>query len=109
MATTNYNFTELVGTNKINLVNDINTPLQQIDTALKGVADDIPTDYATTTDLSNLTNRVSTLETTSSGYESRIAALESKLAAITGTLELGSTYADIAGNGFVYNKVTSTQ
>lgn len=108
MATANYNFTELVGTNKINLVNDINTPLQQIDTALKGVADDIPTDYATTTDLSNLTTRVSTLETTSSNYETRIAALEAKLAAITGKLALGTTYSEISTNGFVYNAVTTS-
>lgn len=107
MATTNYNFTEIVGTNKINLVTDINTPLQEIDTALKGVADDIPTDYVTTTDLTNLTSRVSTLESTSTAYETRIAALESKLASITGTLELGSTYADIDTNGFVYNKLAT--
>lgn len=107
MATTNYNFTELVGTNKINLVTDINTPLQQIDTALKSVADDIPTDYATTTDLSSLTTRVSTLESSLTSLTTRVSALENKLTNITGTLNLGSTYSDIATNGFVYNKVSS--
>lgn len=34
MATTHYGFQEVVGTNNIDLVNDINTPLGQIDTAL---------------------------------------------------------------------------
>lgn len=41
MPTTNYNFTTITGTDKINLVNAINTPLQEIDTALKNLSDKI--------------------------------------------------------------------
>lgn len=39
MATPNYDFTTISGTGKINIANDVNTPLNQIDTALKEVAD----------------------------------------------------------------------
>lgn len=34
MATENYNFTEIDGTSQINLVEDINVPLNEIDAAI---------------------------------------------------------------------------
>ena len=39
MATANYNFTTVSGTDEIDIESAINTPLNQIDTALKGVSD----------------------------------------------------------------------
>ena len=39
MATPNYDFTTISGAGKINIANDVNTPLNQIDAALKEVAD----------------------------------------------------------------------
>lgn len=39
MATANYNFTTVTGTDDIDIESAINTPLNQIDTALKGVSD----------------------------------------------------------------------
>lgn len=50
MPTPNYNFTTIDGSQDIDLVNDINTPLNQIDSALKEVADstggNVPTNHA---------------------------------------------------------------
>ena len=43
MATTNYNFTTISGTDPIDIVKAINTPLQEIDTKLKEIADSIQT------------------------------------------------------------------
>lgn len=42
MPTTNYNFTTISGNDPIDIVTAINTPLQQIDTKLKEIADSIP-------------------------------------------------------------------
>lgn len=42
MPTTNYNFTTISGSDTIDIVNAINKPLQEIDTALKKIADSIP-------------------------------------------------------------------
>ena len=41
MATTNYNFTTINGTDTIDIVTAINTPLQEIDTKIKEIADSI--------------------------------------------------------------------
>lgn len=78
MATTNYNFTTISGTDEIDIVSAINTPLSEIDAKLKEVAD-------------SSGGNVSDLET-------RIASLESQMK----KMEKGTTYNDIKTNGFVY-------
>lgn len=46
MATTNYNWTEIDPTAKINIAGDVNAALSEIDTSLKAVADTIPAEAA---------------------------------------------------------------
>lgn len=78
MATTNYNFTTISGTDTIDIVSAINTPLTEIDAKLKEVADSSGGNV--------------------NGLESRIAALESQMK----KMKKGTTYNDIKTNGFVY-------
>lgn len=78
MATTNYNFTTISGTDTIDIVSAINTPLTEIDAKLKEVAESSGGNV--------------------SGLESRIAALESQMK----KMKKGATYNDIRTNGFVY-------
>lgn len=78
MATTYYNFTTITGADAIDIVSAINTPLEEIDTKLKEVAD-------------SSGGNVSDLE-------SRIAALETQMK----KMKKGTTYNDIKTNGFVY-------
>lgn len=77
MGTTNYNFTTIQGTDPINIVNAINTPLQEIDTKLKEISD-------ASGDVTGLIKRIETLE-----------AEDKKL-------KKGTTYDDISTHGFVY-------
>lgn len=79
MGTTNYNFTTIQGTDPINLVNAINTPLQEIDTKLKEISD-------SGANVNALVKRVEALEA------------ENK------KLIKGATYDDLSTNGFVYKK-----
>jgi len=44
-TTTNYGWTKITASNKIDIVNDVNTPLDQIDASLKSVANTIPSAY----------------------------------------------------------------
>lgn len=78
MPTTNYNFTTIKGTDEIDIVNAINTPLTEIDAKLKEVAD-------------SSGGNVSDLE-------SRITALENQMK----KMKKGTTYNEIKTNGFVY-------
>lgn len=79
MGTTNYNFTTIQGTDPINLVNAINTPLQEIDTKLKEISD-------SGANVNALVKRVEALE------------------AENEKLIKGTTYDDLSTNGFVYKK-----
>lgn len=78
MATTNYNFTTISGTDTIDIVSAINTPLSEIDNKLKEIAD---------TSGGNVND-----------FETRISSLESQMK----KMKKGTTYNDIKNNGFVY-------
>lgn len=60
MGTSNYGFTYLVGTNKIDLVGDTTTFLDEIDSTIKGVADEIPGSYTLPTASSSVLGGVKT-------------------------------------------------
>lgn len=92
MATTNYNFTTINGTDPINLVNAINTPLQQIDTKLKEIADTVPGDNG------GLGDRVAELESEIGTLQSTVSTLQSTV----DNIKSGKTYNDISTNGFAY-------
>lgn len=79
MGTTNYNFTTIQGTDPINIVNAINTPLQEIDAKLKEISD-------ASGDVTGLVRRIEALE-----------AADAKL-------KKGTTYDDISTKGFVYKE-----
>ena len=79
MGTTNYNFTTIQGTDPINIVNAINTPLQEIDTKIKEISDAS----------GNVT-----------GLIKRVEALEAE----NKKLKKGTTYDDISTKGFVYKE-----
>lgn len=79
MGTTNYNFTTIQGTDPINIVNAINTPLQEIDTKLKEISD-------ASGDVTGLIKRIEALESADK------------------KLKKGTTYDDISTNGFVYKE-----
>lgn len=79
MGTTNYNFTTIQGTDPINIVNAINTPLQEIDTKIKEISDAG----------GNVT-----------GLVARIESLESEIK----KFKKGTTYDDISTKGFVYKE-----
>lgn len=92
MATTNYSFTTINGTDPINLVSAINTPLQQIDTKLKEIADTVPGDDG------GLGNRVTELESEIATLQSTVNTLQSTVS----NIKPGKTYNDISTNGFAY-------
>lgn len=79
MGTTNYNFTTIQGTDPINIVNAINTPLQEIDDKLKEISD-------ASGDVTGLVKRIEALE-----------AEDKKL-------KKGTTYDDISSKGFIYKE-----
>lgn len=80
MGTTNYNFTTIQGTDPINIVNAINTPLEEIDTKIKEISDAS----------GNVT-----------GLVTRIDAIEAEIK----KFKKGSTYDDISTKGFMYKEV----
>lgn len=99
MATTNYSFTTINGTDEINLVSAINTPLQQIDTKIKEIADTIPGDDG------GLGNRVTALESSVSTLQGSMSTLQSSVTALQETvakIKSGKTYNDLGAKGFAY-------
>lgn len=80
MATTNYGFTTIQGNDPINIVNAINTPLQEIDTKIKEISDAS----------GNVT-----------GLVTRIEAVEAEIK----KFKKGTTYDDISTKGFIYKEV----
>ena len=80
MGTTNYSFTTIQGTDPINIVNAINTPLEEIDTKIKEISDAS----------GNVT-----------GLTTRVEALEAEIK----KFKKGTTYDDISTKGFVYKEV----
>lgn len=132
--TPNYNFTLIDGNNAVNLVNDINTPLTQIDTALKEVADasggSVPTNHAsaqTTYGAGSATlyghvkisdsgtaaaesgtaaspKYVNTVQTSLQGQITELETELESLKAQVAKFAKGTTYNEIATNGFVYQK-----
>lgn len=79
MGTTNYNFTTIQGTDPINIVNAINTPLQEIDTKIKEISD-------ASGDVTGLVRRIESVE------------------AAVAKFKKGTTYDDISTKGFVYKE-----
>ena len=99
MATTNYSFTTINGTDSINLVSAINTPLQQIDAKIKEIADTIPgDDGGLGARVAELESDVSTLQSTVSTLQSTVSTLQSTV----NNIKSGNTYNDISTNGFAY-------
>lgn len=132
MSTPNYSFTTIEGDKVIDLPNDINTPLNQIDAALKKVADSsggsVPTNHAsaeTTYGIgtASLYGHVKVSDSGSAAASSgtaaspkyvsdQIASLSSQIATLQSTvsdlsdtvekLTKGTTYNELTANGFVY-------
>lgn len=132
MATTNYHFTTIEGDKAIDLPNDINTPLNEIDAALKQVADStggsVPTNHASTeptygigsatlyghVKVSDSGNAAASSGTAASpkyvsdqiaSLSSQIATLQSTVTELSDTVEKltkGTTYNELTANGFMY-------
>lgn len=108
MGTTNYNFTYLEPNNPIDLVGDTTTFLDEIDTTIKTVYDNIPQFDPTEieNDISDLQSDVTALDNGIRTANGNISSLQTSLNALANKFPIGSN--DLAVGSVIFEKIAQS-